>query len=401
MHPATSPTAETVEASPSQATASTGRLRNLLLSLTPHPTQNTSYTSYPPIPTTSPERLAATANDKPLDLYNLPCRSSSTSNDEKKTVLYLAYGSNLAHSTFEGSRGIRPLSQINVQVPSLRLTFDLPGIPYSEPCFANTGIRHPSHPSQAPESEPQEQQTNSNDDSATPTAEPSSWTKGLIGVVYEVTLADYTHIIATEGGGSAYNDILIPCHPLPPSPTDPVPSIPLSVPFMAHTLFCPPSSPRIHRPDPDHAQASPRYLALLTVGAKERDLPLEYRRFLESLQPYTPTSQKQELGRFIFLMMWGPFVAIVLALQKMFQDERGRSPKWLVWASGALFEGMWGSYDNIFLGIFGEGERTVKTGKGEDARRVARGWAEWRRKSRMLRLGDGDEKEKAGMLSVV
>jgi hypothetical protein len=39
-------------------------------------------------------------------------------------MLYLAYGSNLSNETFRGNRGIKPLSQVNVQVPSLRLTLD-------------------------------------------------------------------------------------------------------------------------------------------------------------------------------------------------------------------------------------------------------------------------------------
>ena len=70
-----------------------------------------------------------------------PSRLSSTSNE--KTVLYLAYGSNLSAETFKGNRGIRPLSAVNVHVPSLNLTFDLAGIPYIEPCFANTQYRTP------------------------------------------------------------------------------------------------------------------------------------------------------------------------------------------------------------------------------------------------------------------
>ena len=35
---------------------------------------------------------------------------------------------------------------MGVFVPELRLTFDLPGIPYAEPCFAGTQYRDPSTP---------------------------------------------------------------------------------------------------------------------------------------------------------------------------------------------------------------------------------------------------------------
>ncbi|KAI4240334.1 MAG: hypothetical protein LQ352_007654, partial [Teloschistes flavicans] len=43
----------------------------------------------------------------------------AASSRENKTYLYLAYGSNLAASTFQGTRGIRPLAALNVVVPEL------------------------------------------------------------------------------------------------------------------------------------------------------------------------------------------------------------------------------------------------------------------------------------------
>ncbi|KAI7198557.1 hypothetical protein KC316_g11445 [Hortaea werneckii] len=92
-------------------------------------------------PRPSDERLAESLNDVAYDTREY--LESATS--KKESVLYLAYGSNLSNETFRGNRGIKPLSQINVQVPSLRLTFDLPGIPYAEPCFANSGSRDPDN----------------------------------------------------------------------------------------------------------------------------------------------------------------------------------------------------------------------------------------------------------------
>jgi hypothetical protein len=99
---------------------------------------------------------------------------------------YLAYGSNLSSETFRGRRGIRPLAQTNVIVPSLELTFDLPGIPYLEPCFANVRRRK--------------------DDGAN--------TRSLIGVAYLVTAQDYARIIATKGGGLSYEEVVIKCRRL-------------------------------------------------------------------------------------------------------------------------------------------------------------------------------------------
>ena len=134
--------------------------------------------TYPPIssiPPTSESRIAEAlvSNAEP------PTTSS---------VLYLAYGSNLCAKTFLGVRGIRPISQVNVSAPSLSLTFDLPGTPYGEPCFANTSPRKiPRVP--LPTDPP----------IVLPPPPTDGWDKGLIGVVYEVTPEDYSKIIATEG----------------------------------------------------------------------------------------------------------------------------------------------------------------------------------------------------------
>lgn len=361
------------------AAASSITLRNTLLAELPssHPS------AVPPVSSTSPT---------PVPRYpTLSSERAALSDAQRGTVLYLAYGSNLCHETFQGKRGIRPLSAINVQVPTLRLTFDLPGLPYAEPCFANSGRRDPSHPSLSESTAvvPDEKTALLSTTSAVSAPQPKSeagtteynkdrWKKGLIGIVYEVTPADYTHIIATEGGGSSYHDILVPCHPLPttssgaPDPGVPVPDTPTTPPFVAHTLFSPrvadgeppKDGGRFQRPDPGYAQPSARYLKLITDGAAEHSLPLEYQRYLASLQPYTITSNKQRLGQFIFLSLWGPFVFFVFALQKLFSDEKGKSPAWLVALTGALFKGVWASYDGYFKGLFGDGERTVEGDDG-------------------------------------
>lgn len=58
-----------------------------------------------------------------------------------KTILYLAYGSNLTSKTFLGRRGMQSLSQTSVVVPKLRLTFNPHGPPYSAPWFASAELR--------------------------------------------------------------------------------------------------------------------------------------------------------------------------------------------------------------------------------------------------------------------
>ncbi|KFY45153.1 hypothetical protein V494_01120 [Pseudogymnoascus sp. VKM F-4513 (FW-928)] len=137
-----------------------------------------------------------------------------TSDDESsgENIFYLAYGSNLARKTFLGMRGIRPLSQKNVHCPSLTLTFDLGGFPYLEPCFANTRYTSDPPPPGPPDMDYHK----------------THWKKGVVGVVYEVTKQDFLKILATEGGGASYQDVIVPCYALesdisvvPEVPTEP------------------------------------------------------------------------------------------------------------------------------------------------------------------------------------
>ena len=276
-----------------------------------------------------------------------PARLSSSS--EEKTILYLAYGSNLSAETFRGKRGIRPLSSINVLVPSLTLTFDLAGVAYLEPCFANTAYRTPP-----PGQEPYPQD---------PRYRKNRWQKGLVGVLYEVTPADYRTIIATEGAGASYQDVVVPCYPLA-ADLDCTPDEPEGESVLAHTLLCPRDGERQVRPDPAYAQPSHRYLKLLKDGAEEHGLPTDYMAYLASIRGFTVTLLRQKIGRVLFLGMWAPCIMSIVGLSKALADEEGRSPKWLAKATGVIWATMWRSYDMGFKQIYGDGERTV--GEVED-----------------------------------
>ncbi|KAJ2905111.1 hypothetical protein MKZ38_006357 [Zalerion maritima] len=389
-----------------------------------------SYPSIKSIPTIASDRLARAHPERhnhPLDRATVLENTSDGDNPNEDngdgcslitapdagetTVLYLAYGSNLAAKTFLGVRGIRPLSQVNVTAPSLTLTFDLPGLPYREPCFANTAPRVLKKPGKY----------GSNKRDPLPGGLPDppdipdipgvpKLPPALIGVVYEVTPSDYAKIVATEGGGASYAQIVVPCLPLPPSVTIPekpvVPDPPK--PFLARTL-CMPRIPDVpdrpddddnessaseahccytlasralreeetraaagkekkwysrfllphQRPDPGYAQPSSRYLSLLRTGAIEHDLPQSYQDHLfNDLQAYAVTSLRQRLGRLLLSLLWAPPFAVLFAVGKVVGGEDGRSPGWLVAVMTVAFNLVWWSYDVFFEGIFGDGERT-------------------------------------------
>lgn len=277
-----------------------------------------------------------------------------------RTVLYLAYGSNLCAETFQGKRGIRPISQLNVLVPELTLTFDLSGLPYLEPCFANTRYR-----SQKVSEEDAEK--TSVPPLRSPKYHKTRWGKGLVGVVYEVTREDFARIILSEGGGASYEDILVECYELPLG-EDIVPAQPTVQPFKAHTLLSPsypnssdvPVGARRSRPDPNYAQPSKRYLKLITDGADEHHLPAEYKAFLHQIRPYVATTKSQRIGGIVFLAAWFPIFGPLFILVRSLADRRGDSPAWLRRLLSVTFRTSWASYDLIFKRVFGDGERTIE-----------------------------------------
>ncbi|KAK1833746.1 hypothetical protein QBC39DRAFT_253796 [Podospora conica] len=387
--------------------------------------------SHPPVPRTSAERLSqpdVVPTPFPesfvavADLQNAPPTPA--------TVLYLAYGSNLCAETFLGRRGIRPLSQVNVSAPSLRLIFDLPGLPYLEPCFANTAPRKlPGNPPKLPPGIP--------DVPDVPPFHPPPrnafkrnaagdpvWTGPLIGVVYEVTREDFAKIIATEGGGASYTEILVPCLPLPARVSVPEkpPGPDLPRPFVARTLFAPrlpdvpdadededdpetppPAPPSwfrrlllpVRRPDPEYAQPSPRYLKLITDGAREHELPDEYQEYLQALGGYRATTWRQKIGRVLFYGFWWPLFVVVIFGSRVFADDKGKVPPWVAAATTVMFNLVWMSYDGVAESIFGDGERTVEgDGEGKERRRASS------RRYSQLRGGGGQlvDEEKTGLL---
>lgn len=305
-----------------------------------------SYPSIQSLKQTCPSRLFQAEHD----------RTQNADDTEADTVLYLAYGSNMSAETFLGMRKVRPLSEMNVSVPSLRLNFSLPGFAYAEPCFANVEFR---------------------EEDEKPGKETQKWDGRLLGVVYEVTKADYRIIMATEGGGSSYHEILVPCVPIPTKCGDKTPeSMPEK--FMARTLYAPrlpagqdPNKRSFwerlttgpYRPDPYYAQPSLRYLNLLRTGAKEHKMPEFYQEYLNGLIPFQTVTWKQKTGRILYLATWAPIMLFIMKTSALFADENGQIPKSMGVAVTFFFNMAWMSYDKIYHPVFGEGERTIESDK--------------------------------------
>lgn len=228
----------------------------------------------------------------------------------KESIKYLAYGSNLSAETFLGRRGIKPLSQVNVRVPSLTLSFDLAGVPYVEPRFANV------RPHEDGDQE-------------------------LYGVVYEVTQADYRTILTTEGG---YSVIDVQCFPL--TPIEGLES------FESKTLIVPgPATRRSHPGVP-----SQRYLTLLLNGAQEHHLPDFYQTYIRETGYYQRSTLRQKIGQVAVPLVVLPGILLVFFLRTLLSDKTGKGPHWLMVTQRWAFQNVWVVYDHVWKPIFGDGE---------------------------------------------
>ena len=106
---------------------------------------------------------------------------------EDTNLWYFAYGSNMSTAKFVGSRGIQPLDTARVYLPGWILTMDIPGLPYSEPAFSSI------------------QPVNGALELGLP---------NVIGVAYLITHEQHRKVMASEGGGIAYTDILVDARPV-------------------------------------------------------------------------------------------------------------------------------------------------------------------------------------------
>jgi hypothetical protein len=288
----------------------------------------------------------------------------------EQTIFYLAYGSNLCAQTFLVQRGIKPISVTKVLVPDLILTFDIPGIAYLEPCFANAQFKSSSTKSTLPSS-PSFSEANTTETEASPLLDSASrenhgdikpgWkpSDGMIGVVYEISQKDFATIIATEGAGLCYKVAQVITHPIDDGDSDgDNDEIVISAQKLtAHTLIAPPGN----RAKPGRPiQPSQRYLNLVRKGALEHNLPIQYLQYLEGLESYSITQRRQRMGAAFFDTMWVPLFLIALNICKLTARNDGHAPNLVVkFFSGMVFL-MWANYDWIWIWVFGDGERTVQ-----------------------------------------
>ncbi|KAI4288946.1 MAG: hypothetical protein L6R35_001784 [Caloplaca aegaea] len=193
------------------------------------------------------------------------------SGDNAGKKWYFAYGSNMQSSVMQG-RGLTILAAEMVKIPSHQLSFDVFGMPYSEPamasiCLAGSQRRPPEQASNPP----------------------------VHGMAFLLSQADYVRLLVSEGAGTAYEDV-----ELDATSSDTT--------LRVHTLVARYPFRADNPPRP-----SARYMSLLIEGAAEHSLPMEYQEYLQCLPTFIKTeSTRATMGASIFQFIWLPILRRVM-----------------------------------------------------------------------------------------
>jgi gliotoxin/aspirochlorine biosynthesis gamma-glutamylcyclotransferase len=115
-----------------------------------------------------------------------------------KSLWYLGYGSNMRFSSMTG-RNVTPLATKAVTVPTHYVTFDIFGIPYSEPCYASI--------EQFPKGGSRQLQLVHG-------SNPGVKVPPLCGIAHHLTASDFHRLLVTEGSGVVYDVVEVQAYEL-------------------------------------------------------------------------------------------------------------------------------------------------------------------------------------------
>ncbi|KAJ5603915.1 hypothetical protein N7537_006871 [Penicillium hordei] len=252
-------------------------------------------------------------------------------------VWYFGYGSNMKSSVMI-NRGITPLSIKVGVVPTHFLTFDIFGIPYTEPSFASIALL----PSKSETDEVAKVYTLSTTD--------TSPIPPVHGVLYQLRREDYLRLVLSEGSGVGYDEITVEAYILK-TQSDGTKRT-KEQPIMAQTL-------KAKYPRRPNSGPSRRYMGLILEGCKEHNIPVSYQKYLESLPVYGADSVKkswfQTMGALLFLFFWRRVIQVLARTTKIVVDDSGHCPPWLGQVIVMVYHFMWFWHDHVHSRIWGMG----------------------------------------------
>ncbi|CAH0018879.1 unnamed protein product [Clonostachys rhizophaga] len=253
-----------------------------------------------------------------------PWKASSMPNEP---MWYFGYGSNMKASSM-ADRKITPLKTKVVTVPTHFVTFDIFGIPYSEPSYASLeqfpdgghgklDLLHRRNRTQVPPA---------------------------CGVGHLLNPVDFHRLLVTEGSGVVYNLIEVQAYELAPD------GRPILAPFPVYTL-------KAKWPQRPNGIPSARYMNIFLQGARDHNLPPAYIEYLEKLPRYQKVEgPERTAGQLVFDRAWRPFLKRLVRITTWKVDEDGNCPFYVAHIIVWLYQLMWKYHDLIHRHIFEEGD---------------------------------------------
>lgn len=232
----------------------------------------------------------------------------------------------MASSVLGGQRKIYPAQQVPASMDEYALSFDLLGIPYSEPAMANLMPRDSRH--RLP----------------------------VHGVACLISQSDFERIVATEGAGVAYVTLCARARTISSEAQD----------IDVYTLVSRKPAARARCPSVRYLVRAPGSCSLLPLtviqgllvsGANDHNLPLAYQEMLVHQRTFQPsTSPRYRAGKWTFDMFW-------LRVQRLLQisiikcrDEHGYLPRWFLIIFDTLLFTMWAYHDLVHAMLWGRGD---------------------------------------------
>ncbi|KAK9761272.1 hypothetical protein K7432_013945 [Basidiobolus ranarum] len=232
----------------------------------------------------------------------------------------------MSKDVLTGRRLVKPVRSVPVFVPGYYLSFDHPGMPYTEPGFAS--IRTLPKGSEATSEESFFPATRSKYNGA----------PVVHGVAHWITNEDFLKVQLSEGGGGStefgYQVVMVKCESYTGEK------------IVAHTLMTHDHCARPSLP-------SNRYLNILRVGSKEHEVNPEYQKYLNDVLPFEAHSWTQKIGRYIFFLILIPIFGPVL-LSKAFRKKE-QMPLMFHWWLHFLSHFIWTLHDLIYEPLLGNG----------------------------------------------
>ncbi|KAL6895116.1 hypothetical protein GGI43DRAFT_429214 [Trichoderma evansii] len=246
---------------------------------------------------------------------------------ENELIWYLGYGSNMKASSMK-DRKITTLDTRIVNVPTHYVTFDVFGIPYSEPCYASI----------------EEFPSGENGNIQLIHAGIEDRVPSLCGVAHLLSAAEFHQLLVTEGSGVVYDIVKLQAYQIAKDNEVSRESFPVYA-LKSKWPLRPNGTP------------SARYMSIFLQGAKENNLPKDYIRYLESFPRYHKREGPDRTwGQLVFDLGWRPFLKRLIPLTVWRVDEEGNCTAYVAFIIVWAYRMMWLYHDYIHLYILGRGD---------------------------------------------